>query len=309
MAQTTSATLQAAFAHSVQKQALQNLRARLFFGDPSLSQKGVFNSASDTLMFVSYDDLPINTTPLTEGTNPTPRALAQNVVTIDCAQYGDAVELTDIAKLLAPVDLAQVAAERIARQAAESIDKVSRDTIALSGTAYFHSGVALNVRSDVASGDKMTSAELQRLRAKMFSAKIPMPSDGLYRLIVHPNVGYDLRADTTAPGGWLDVNRYSKPDTIMKGEIGTAHGFRIMEAVNAPTFSSTTTVYASIAYGDIKPWGSGDLQTLRTFHVAAGGDHSDILALKEDFGWKCMFGVGALSNAYYFRMESAATAL
>ncbi len=84
-------------------------------------------------------------------------------------------------------------------------------------------------------------------------------------------------------------------------------GFRIMEVVNAPTFSSTVLVYASIAVGRLKGWGAGELQTLRTYHVAPGGDHKDPLAQEELVGWKVAFGVAVLSNTYYFRFESAAT--
>jgi len=69
------------------------------------------------------------------------------------------------------------------------------------------------------------------------------------------------------------------------------------------------TVYATIAMGDIKGWGTGDLQTLQTYHVAPGGDHSDPLAQEELLGWKVDFGVAVLSNGYFYRFESAATAV
>ncbi len=84
-------------------------------------------------------------------------------------------------------------------------------------------------------------------------------------------------------------------------------GFRIMTVINGPTCASTTTVYASIGLGNLKGWGTGSLQSLRTYHVAAGGDHVDPLAQEELLGWKVAWGVGILNNLYYFRFESAAT--
>lgn len=309
MAQTTSDALSAAITFKVQTLVLKNLRAQLVFADPAYAEKGEFAQGTDALVFVAFPDLAINTTPLTEGTVPTARALTMTTVSVDTAQYGDLVNVSDVAKVKSPKDLAAIASERISYQAAQSIDKISRDAIALGGTPYYHSGVSGLVRSDVASGDKMASAELQRLRAKMFAAKIPMPADGLYKLFVHPFVGYDLRADSTAPGGFMDVNRYQHSEKINSGEIGSMHGFRIIEVNNAPTFSSTTTVYASLAVGAMKGWGAGELQSLRISHIAPGGDHSDPLGQSELFGWKVLFGVSALNNSYYFRMESAATAL
>jgi hypothetical protein len=40
-----------------------------------------------------------------------------------------------------------------------------------------------------------------------------------------------------------------------------------------------------------------------------GGDHSDLLAQSELWGWKIDFGVAPLDNSYYFRLESAATSV
>ena len=308
MAQTTSDALSAALTFKVQSKVLENLRAELHFADPKFAEKGTLSAGFDTIMFVAYADLPINTTALTEGTAPTARALTQSVVTVDTGQYGDLVDVSDVAKVKAPKDLADIAAERITRQAAESIDKISRDSIALGGTAVYQTGDT--TRSGLASTDLLIASDVMKLRAKMRAAKIPFFSEGLYLLMVHPYVAYDLRSEAvTSAGAWIDVNRYARPETIMKGEVGTFHGFRVIEVNNAPTFSSTTTVYASFALGGIKGWGMGELQTLRVSHVAPGGDHSDPLGQSELFGWKVHFGVAALNNSYYYRMESAATDL
>jgi len=307
MAQTTSDALSAAITFRVQKKVLANLRAKLIFADPAYAEKGELNGGgADTILFVSYPDLAINTTPLTEGTAPTARALTQNTVVVDTDQFGDLVDLSDIAKVKSPVDLADIAAERISRQAAESIDKISRDAIALGGTPLYQSGDT--TRSGLASTDYLIAADVMSMRAKMVAAKIPFMADGMYKLLVHPYVAYDLRSEAvSSAGAWMDVNRYAKPDTIMKGEVGSFHGFHVIEVNNAPTVASTTTVYLSFALGDIKGWGAGELQSLQIKHVAPGGDHSDPLGQSELFGWKVQFGVAPLNNSFYYRMESAAS--
>ena len=308
MAQTTSSALSAAITFRVQKKVLENLRASLVYADRAYADEGSFDAGIDTLTFVGVPDIALNTTPLTDGTTPTAKALSITTVTVSTAQYGDLVSITDLAKVKSPIQLVDIGAERLARQARESIDKVVRDVIAASGTVYYHSGAAAGTRVDIAAGDLMTSAELKRIRAKMFKAKIPPFSDGYYRMFVHPDVGYDLRTDT-GTGGWMDANKYVTNETLLRSELGRMDGFRFIEVVNAPTFTSTVTVYASIAVGNIKGWGAGDLQTLRTYHVAPGGDHNDPLSQEELLGWKVNFGVAALSNSYYFRVESAATAV
>jgi N4-gp56 family major capsid protein len=308
MAQTTASVFSAAITFALQRDTLKNLRAALVFGDKSIAEQGTFDEGTDTITFVNVPDLPINVTNLTEGTAPTKRALSITTVSISSAQYGDLLSITDLAKAKSPIEVVRIGSERLARQAQESLDQVSRDVIALGGTVAYHTGATLGTRVDIAAADLMTAAELRRLNVKMKKAKIPAYADGYYRLWIHPNVEFDIRNDTST-GGFIDVNKYATPETILRGEVGRMEGFRISTVINAPTFASTVTVYASIAMGDIKGWGTGDLQTLQTYHVAPGGDHSDPLGQEELLGWKVDFGVAVLSNAYYFRFESAATAV
>lgn len=307
MAQTTSSALSAALTFRVQRQVLENLRAQLVFADPMFAAQGSFDAGFNTLTFISVPDLPINTTALTEGAPPTPRALTISTVSINPTQYGDAVAITDLAARLSPFDISNVATEKITQQAMESLDKVNRDVIAAGGTAFFANAVASRVA--LAAGDKLDSADLRRLRATMYKNKIPPFGDAYYRLLITPEQGYDLRNDGVTNGNWVDANKYTTPETLLRGELGRLEGFRIMEVVNGPTFASTVTVHAGIAVGDVRGWGAGDLQSLSVHHVAPGGDHQDFLAQEELVGWKVAFGVAVLDNLRYYRVESAASAL
>lgn len=307
-ASTTSAALAAAMTFKVQKGVLENLRAALVYADRRFAEQGEFDPGHDMIVFVNVPDLPINTTPLTEGTRPDKRSLSVGTVSISSDQYGDLVSITDIAKKKSPIEIVNIATERLSRQAAESLDQINRDVIAAGGTPKYS---ATNVnRADIALADVATAADLRKLKTIMFKNKVKPFDDGFYRLWVHPYVEYDLRSDSST-GGFIDVKKYTDglAQDIIRGEVGRLEGFRIMSVVNAPTFSSTTTVYASIALGSKKGWGVGDLQTLQTYHVAPGGDHTDPLGQEELVGWKVDFGVAVLNNAYYYRFESSATAV
>jgi N4-gp56 family major capsid protein len=308
--QTTSSALSAAMTFKVQRGVLQNLRASLVFADDAFAEQGEFDSGRDTLMFVAVPDLPINVTPLTEGTRPNKRALSITTVTVSADQYGDLVSITDIAKVKSPIEIVPIGIERLSRQAKESLDQISRDVIALGGTTYFGGVGNPANRAAIAATDLTRAADLRKLKTKMRKGKIDPADDGFYRLWVHPNVAYDLKNEgsgTAVQGSFNDVNKYTGNTPLIRGEIGSLEGFRIMEVINAPTFASTVTVYRSIALGREKGWGTGDLQTLQTFHVLPGGDHADPMAQEELMAWKVAFGVAVLSNQYYFGMETAAT--
>jgi N4-gp56 family major capsid protein len=304
MANTESSALSAAITFKTQKKVLQNLRDELFWADPAMAESGEqLGDGFDELLFTNVPDLTPNTTPLTEGVTPTPRALTMGTVTISTNQYGGSVSVTDVAKAKSPIPLINIGSERLTRESKEVIDQVTRDVVAGGGTAAFADQVAS--RAALAAGNLANVSDLKRLAKTMFKAGIPRPADGFYRLSVSPEVAFDLGNDTE----FIEAYKYVDNMPLIRNEIGRIAGFRVQEVVNAPTFASTVTVHASIATGAIKGWGAGELQSLTTHHVAPGGDHGDLLAQIELMGWKVHFGVGVLSNSYYYRYESAASSL
>lgn len=303
MAQTNAAALSAAITFKVQKAVLQNLRNELVFADERYTLAGDFDAGTDTLMWVDVPDLDATPQTLTEGSAPTPKALTLGTVTCTTTQYGDLVSITDVAKVKSPIEIVPIATERLSRQSKEVIDVVTRDAIAAGGTAFYADAVAN--RAALGASNKADVADLRKLRATMFLNSVPMFEDEMYRIWVSPNVGLDIREDSA----FIEAVKYQGEKELLRGEIGSIAGFRVIEVVNAPTFASTVTAHASIAFGSQKGWGAGELQSLETYHVAPGGDHTDPLAQEELAGWKVMFGVAVLDNSFYYRYESAATAL
>jgi len=315
VATTTADAFQAAITFTVQNKTLVNLRNDLVWANPGLAEQGRFDAASDMLTFLKFPDLSSTTpqTPLTEGSAPTARAITMTTVTVSTAQYGDLVDISDIAKVKGPRDVISIATERVTRTSKEVMDTITRDAIFLGGTAYIQGDLVTTnaARTDLGATEYLTGKDLIRLRSTMKAGNVPIPSDGFYRLYVGNNVAHDLRYDTTASTGWVEPAKYTAEmyKNVQRGEIGVLNGFRVIESDTAPTFSSTTTVYGSLAVGAIAGWGAGELQTFKTYHVAPGGDHSDPLGQIEEVGWKMNFGVAPLNTGYYYRVESAARAL
>lgn len=292
---------------AIQRKVLENLRGAMVYGNRNFAEMGTFTRGTDSITFISVPDLAVATTPLTEGSPPSSVQLSVDPTVVSAQQFGNLVEITDLLKVKSPVDIVNIGAERLARNAEETMDALVRDDIAASGTPFYQDGDT--TRAGLASTDLITALDLRKLRATMFKNHIPTFPDGTYRLIVTAEQGYDIRSDATAPDAFIEVRKYAQPGDIMKGELGMMNGFRIIESPDGPTFSSTVTVHAGIAFGAAKGWGWGDLQSLRAYYVGAGGDHTDPLAQEEVLGWKVSFGVAALANNRYYRLESAATAL
>ena len=309
---TTSEAFQAAVQTTIQSKVLVNLRDDLVWANPGMAEQGRFDSASDTITFLKFPDMESTTpqTPLTEGEPPTARSISMNTVTVGTDQYGDLVNISDIAKVKAPRDVVAIASERVGRVAREVMDTITRDNIFLGGTPYYAGDATTRATIDGGSGENnLDAADLILLRSKMKAANIPLEG-GFYKLYLSINQAHDLRSEAGSnAGAWIDIAKYtSKVGEIANGEIGAFHGFRLIEVDTAPTFSSTLTVYGALACGAIKGWGAGELQTFQTYHTAPGGK-GDELHQVESVGWKVNFGVAPLNNGYYFRVESSATAL
>lgn len=308
MADTTSAILSQVLVAEVQDGLLENMRNKLVFGNKAYAEMGRrLGNGADAIKFASVPDLAAATTPLTEGSPPTAVAMTSDAVTVDTQQYGNLVSITDLAKIKSPFELTATARERLSRNAAVTVDQLVRDDIALAGTPYFaESGTT--ARSGLDSDDLLTAAKLMKLHSRMFYGNVPgFGEDGVYLLIVTPGQGYDLRNDANSANRWVEVHKYTNSGPILRNEIGMLAGFRIIEAQNGPTVSNgSITVHMAFALGGLPGWGWGDLQSLSTYYTAPGG-HGDELHQKESLGWKIDFGVAALDNSRYFRVESAAT--
>ena len=305
---TASTAWSAAISFSVQSKVLQNLRAELVWANESLAEPGTFDKGTDLILWAKYPDLSITTplTAITEGTIPNSRPITMENVTVGALQYGDLIGLTDLSKVKAVHDVLAIATERVNRTAREVIDQTTRDAIFTGGTAFYPIGSTNAARTDIASAEVATGADLIKLSSLMAIGKIPKHADGFYHLYIGPTPIYHLRKEATSGTGFLDVWKYSDNGPIIKGEIGRLHGFRIIEVNNAPTFSSTVTVHAGVATGSVKGWGVGDLTTLAVYHTPPGGQ-ADPLHQHEFVGWIVNFGAAPLNTGYYYRYESAAS--
>lgn len=326
MAQTTTAT--ANFDKLVQTLIRKELEGELLASLPHLSGglgfvKAKFVKGSNSTMrflripyLTNASDADIlahsaGTAPwLTEGDSPTAQALSFGYEEFSAYQAGQRVEVTDVALEEAPMSLIAEAAVRVARQADEVID-IYVGQILAAGTNVIYGG-GQTARADVGSTDTLTGTLIRRTAQGMKADKIPMFGDGTYHAVVDPFVVFDFEEDE-ALGGWKAIGTYSKPESILAGELGKYAGVRFMESANARQFadagaggadihSTFVTGPDSFAFGD---WGN-----VTTHYVAPGG-HGDELAQVASIGWKGRFGAMLTDEAgpRYVRIETGATDL
>jgi len=276
----------------VAQQAQENLRDRLVHAMPGNYTAGRFQKGSNEIRYARYPDLtPLGVADtLTEAGAPAEYDLTVTTESFVPKQYGKVLKISDLAQLDSPHDLISIASERLARVATESMDTIIRDVIAQGTNVRYVAGRAS--RALIQSTDKLTGLEVKQTVAKLKAANIPTFADGFYRAIIHPSVEFDVMTDTSA-NGFLEASKYTKSLDLLNGEIGAYAGVRFLVSPTAKTFTGgvggALTIHSSYFFGP-DSYIVGDSQTLQSYFVAPGGDHSDPISQIAVLGFKMRFG-------------------
>lgn len=193
-----------------------------------------------TIEFRRFSALPKALTPITEGVTPAGNKLSVTPVTATVEQYGDYIEQTDLLELTAVDNTIVETTKKLADQAGKTIDTVVREVIN-AGTNVLYSrkntsGTFTDVssRSALGSDCKLTVRDVFRAAAELKAMNAPK-IDGCYAAIIHPYVAYDLMQE--AGDEWIDIAKYTNPDSVLAGEIGKLAGIRFVESSEAKIFA------------------------------------------------------------------------
>jgi N4-gp56 family major capsid protein len=168
-----------------------------------------------------YAQLTVDTTPLTEDTDPTSEAMADTKVVFTPAEYGKVVTRTLLASLQTGGKADLAAAQLVGVNAGRVRNKLA--CLALDASTNVRV-VAAATEATLAVGNILSRAEIAIARNKLARLSVPMVGDQ-YVAIVHDDVLTDVMADTST-GGWTDVAKYAEPDKVLMNEVGNFGGFR-----------------------------------------------------------------------------------
>ena len=199
--------------------------------------------------FEKYSQMALQTTALTEDEDVTSEALVDAPITIQPKEFGNVVTKTNLASLQTggKVDLA--AARLTGMNMGRSMDKLAVLRAEASTNELVVGG---GLESALTGTDVMTVTFLNSLYNKLSRANIQPLSNGMYVAIMHDDVIHDLR-DSAGTGSWQDINKYARPEEVLKNEVGMIAGFRIVRdnhvSINADAGSGTVDTYHTLCMG------------------------------------------------------------
>ena len=263
--------------------------------------------------FRKFSSLPKALTPLTEGVTPTGNKLNVSTVSATVEQYGDYIEQTDLLELTAVDNTIVEATKQLASQAGLTMDTIVRNELVGGTNVMYCPKVSDGTETTITSRSELDKTALLRVK-DVFKAAAELKAmnapkiDGYYVGIIHPYVAYDLMQE--AGNQWMEVQKYTTPENMLNGEIGSLGGVRFVESTEAKIWQEgkdgsavfATLILGADAYGVTSVTGGGVEHI-----VKQKGYGNDPLNQRSSIGWKGLKTAKRLVEEYLIRIESGST--
>lgn len=275
--------------------------------------------------------IPLATTPLVEGVTPEGRMLSNQDYTVQLAQYGDYITITDVVDVTHPDKVLADATDILGEQAAVTVETL-RFNVLKAGTNVSYAN-AVAGRSTVANkislaDQRRVTTALNRQNAKRITnvvASTPAYNtksvEAGYVAVVHP----DLETDIRDMVGFKPVADYGPHTSPWENEIGSVEQVRYVSTTvaapfldagvvtaSAPTLRNNTTnvdvypvlFFARDAFGIVPLKGNSSMTPMVVNPKPAAGDP---LGQRGTVGWKLWTATVILQEAFMLRLEVGAT--
>lgn len=283
------------------KRWLERLTPQLLFEDMG-SKKPLPKNSGTLMKWRRLNKLTPATTPLTENTNPAATNVGTTEITVEPLTYGQYVQMSKELQWKSINPIADEVTDELSDNAALSYDTIVRSALNGNFVNQFASGVASEAL--VPDTATLTAAELRKAVYRLRTANgldysVPGFEKNMYKGAVSPAGVFDLQGDS-AVGSFIDVNKYSRPEDIMRGEIGMMYGVRIVSGNNLGTgtgLGGITTYHAYIFGRDAFAISELSGQGMEMIRKEPGPqDTSNPLNMFSTVGWKFVMAAKVLQQ-------------
>jgi len=261
-----------------------------------------------SVVFAIHSDLANATTALTENVDPDAVALSNpSTVSVTLNEYGNAVLTTEKLALQSLSAIDPAVADIVAFNMRNSLDSLvsttanaGTNTLTYAGSTGTFGG---NVNT-VTSSTYMTSPAIRKVVAKLRANSAVPLAQGLYGVMIHPDVSMDLRAESGA-GGWRSPHEYSGSSSIWNGVVGIYEGCFFIETprtYSATDGSSSAKVHRTVVLGK-----QAIAEAVAREPGVVIGPVTDKLERFRPIGWKGLLGWAIYRQEALYRIHTSAS--
>ncbi len=258
-----------------------------------------------TVVFSLYQDLAASTGTLTEATDPDAVAVSNTTnVTVTLNEYGNVVLETKKLGEFAFSDVDPAIANLVAYNMADSIDQVVVSTL-IGGTNVLYGGDA-TATNELVVADVITGSMIRKAVSKMRAGN-SVPREGmLYAAYMHPEVAYDLRAETGALS-FEDIRKYTDPNVgnVLNATTGVYGGAYVVETPRA--YVATDGASSIKAYRTILAGTQALAEATAVEPGIVQGPIVDKLMRARPLGWYSLQGWAIYRQGSLYRLETSSS--
>jgi N4-gp56 family major capsid protein len=275
-------------------------------------------------------NIPVAITPLVEGVTPSGTTVLTQDYTVQLAQYGDYVTITDVIEDTHTDPVLQQMTDILGEQAAVTVETLRYNVLKAGTNVWYAANVASRslVNTAIALTDqRRVTTGLNRQNARKISTVVASNPDfntksveAAYMAVCHPDLESDIRNMT----GFVPVASYGPHTSPFEGEIGSVEQVRYLTStimlpfINAGGTTGAGTTYRSTggtnvdvypiltfgrdAFGIVPLKGKSSMTPMVVNPKPAAGDP---LAQRGTIGWKLWTSTVILQDAFMGRLEVA----
>lgn len=227
--------------------------------------------------FVRYKRMNVPVTGITEGTDPTPSSFTIEQVTVTLEQWGDALQITDVAKLTTAHPVMQLAQQLLSDNAQRVIDREVQ-LVWLAGTNIQYGDGSVTTRATITKDMKATDDAIGKAYITLGDAGAqPRGASGstdnydksdtgkasslvgpqAYLGICGMQITQDVRRAAMAYGTWAAVGTYHSAQDVRMNVVGMWNGIRWVETNFIPKLTrlgnTTVAVTTTNSFGTNTP--------------------------------------------------------
>lgn len=227
--------------------------------------------------FIRYKRMNVPVTTITEGSDPTPSSFTIESVTVTLEQWGDSLQITDVAKLTTAHPVMQLAQQLLSDNAQRVIDREVQ-LVWLAGTNIIYGDGAVTTRATITKDMKASDDVIGKAYVTLGDAGAqPRGAPGAvdnydkadtgkpstlvgpqaYLGICGMQITQDVRRAAMAYGTWAAVGTYNSAQDVRMNVVGLWNGIRWVETNFIPKYqrlgSATVAVTTTNSFGTNTP--------------------------------------------------------
>jgi N4-gp56 family major capsid protein len=306
MATTTTASLSQVVRTAFDRLLYFDLRSQPTFDMVADVKPALQAMPGNVVTWTILSNLAAATSTLTETSDISPVTLATTQVSATLNEYGNGVELSAFLRAVGLVDVDEGTLNVLGYNMADSLDQVAVAQLQAGTNVRFAQGAAS--RAAITPSNTIQANDVRIAVTTLRGNKAVPKKQGYYIAFIHPNVSYDLRAQTSsaANASWREAHIYASPEAIYAGEIGAFEGAAFVETPRAPIFlnagssPTTTNVYATIVVAQ-----QALAKAVAIDPHLVQSPVVDRLRRLVNYGWYSLLGYVRFREAAIIRIESA----